>query len=961
MLSRASGKSYQLQPWLSVVCSASFSPLPTRNYHASRYGRSGAKGTHKSESNVPAAGLRKEHTQQLQALARGEGRLGPTLFTTLEDMERAGSRAEERVYMDLLKRCRKERVLKESQRVHAHLLNLASSHRGGLSPHLSVSLMSAYGACGRSDLARAVFEQMKERDVATWTMMIAAETQCGRGKEALQLFQKMQQAGVPPNSFTFSSVIKACAITKDLKTGKHVHEQLIRRGFMGVSESNALISMYGKCGRMEEARAVFQGMKERNVVTWNTIIAEETQCGCGREALELFRQMQQAGEPPDSFTYSVILKACATAGDLETGKHVHAQLLRRGFMKLSEANSLVSMYGKCGKVDDAHAVFQGMKERDVLTWTAMMQAYMKCGQTAKALELFQQMQQTGVPPDSFIYASVLKACTMEEDLETGQHVHAQLLRRGYLNLSESNALISMYGKWMKDRNVVTWNSMIEEETRSGHGREALKLFQQMQQAGVPPNSITYASVLKACTNSADLETGERVHAHLLDSGFLPDVELSTGLINMYGKCGRVKEAYSVFQEMEDPDIVAWNTMMQAYTQCGHGKEALELFQRMQQAGMSPDSFTYPIVLKACTSMADLETGKRVHAQLLRRGFLTAFESSALINLYGKCGMVGDAHAVFQQMAQKDLTSWSTMIAIYGLNGQGREALDTFHEMQKQGVQPDAITFIGLLNACSHAGLVQEGMACFAAMKEKHCIQPTVEHYTCMVDLLGRAGRLDEAEQLIHTMNVPPDAVSWRTLLGACRGQKDIERAQRAAERAIELSPRDASPFVVLSNIFAAAGRWEDVERVRKEMKEHGVKKEPGRSWITVDGQVHSFVVKDHSHPRSNEIYQQLHELSQQIRAAGYKPDMDWVLHDVPDEQKEADLCYHSEKLAIAFGLLSLPAGEPLRIVKNLRVCGDCHTATKFIAKVTKREILVRDANRFHHFSPNGMCSCSDYW
>ncbi|KAL6047499.1 DYW domain containing protein [Balamuthia mandrillaris] len=770
----------QLHRWRSLpLCYAPLSLSASRNFHTSfrsLEGRKEHKHSSKEHNRAGGTGAEQYYTQKLQALAWGESRFqGRALTNILEEMETAGVKVKERVYTALLKRCKSERSLKESQRLHVHLLS-ASGPQHQFSPSLYASLINAFGACGRADQAYAVFEARKEQGgVWIWNAMIQAYTQCRQGKTALELFQQMQQAGVSPDSFTYTTALKACALTENLEMGKSVHAQLIRRGLLpNIVLSTSLISMYGKCGKIEEARAVFQEMKDRNVVAWNAMIAEEARRGHGQEALELFRHMQQAGVSPDSFTYATALKACAIAKDLEMGKHIHA--------------------------------------------------------------------------------------------------------------------------------------------------------------------------------------------HLLRNGFLLDIVLSTSLISMYGKCGKMEEARTIFQEMKERNVMAWNTMIAEETQCGYGKEALDLFHQMQQAGVSPDSFTYATVLKACAHLGHLEMGKHIHDRLLRHsGLPDLVLSTALISMYGECGKVEDAHAAFQQMKERDVVSWNAMIATHGLHGQGQAALATFHEMQRQGVSPNATTFINVLNACSHSGLVEEGLACFVDMKEKHGIQQTVEHYNCAVDLLGRAGRLDEAEKLINAMEVPPDAVTWKTLLGACRGIKDVERARRAMEQAIALNPTDAAPFVVLSNIYAAMGRWEDKENVRMEMEQRQVKKEPGRSWITVDGRVHSFVVKDLSHPRSTEIYQELDRLSQQIKAAGYKPDTNWVLHDVPDEQKETELCHHSEKLAIAFGQLVTPPGQPLWIMKNLRVCGDCHTATKFIAKVTQREILVRDANRFHHFSPNGQCSCGDYW
>jgi pentatricopeptide repeat protein len=280
-------------------------------------------------------------------------------------------------------------------------------------------------------------------------------------------------------------------------------------------------------------------------------------------------------------------------------------------------------------------------------------------------------------------------------------------------------------------------------------------------------------------------------------------------------------------------------------------------------------------------------------------------------------------------------------------------------MQQEGLRPNEFTLVAILNACSHAGLVEEALDCFHSMQTKFNIAPTTRHCTCVVDALGRAGRLQEAEQFLTTMK-KPDAVAWKSLLGACRKHGDVDTAERAAQSALKLNAKDSSIYVLLSNIYSSKGRFEDANRVRTLMKEREVKKTPGQTTIEIDGQVHTFVVNDQSHPQTSAIYAELTKLFAEMKQAGYIPDTNFALHDVEEEQKEHLLSYHSEKLAIAFGMISTPPNSRLVIVKNLRVCGDCHTATKYISKLRNREIIVRDANRFHHFR-NGTCSCQDYF
>lgn len=337
-----------------------------------------------------------------------------------------------------------------------------------------------------------------------------------------------------------------------------------------------------------------------------------------------------------------------------------------------------------------------------------------------------------------------------------------------------------------------------------------------------------------------------------------------------------------------------------------------------------------------------------------------FVGTSVIDMYCKCGRVGMARKAFNRMKEKNIKSWTAMLAGYGMHGQAREALEVFDEMQNAGVKPNYITFVSVLAACSHAGLVKEGWHWFNAMTAKFNIIPGVEHYGCMVDLLGRAGHLNEAYDLIKGMKVNPDFIVWGALLGACRIHKNVELGEISARMLFELDPKNCGYYVLLSNIYADAGRWDDVDRLRVMMKKRGLVKPPGYSLVELKGQIHVFLVGDKEHPRHEEIYVYLETLSVKMQETGYVPDTTSVLHDVDQEEKETVLRVHSEKLAVAFGIMNTAQGTTIQVIKNLRVCGDCHTAIKFISKIVSREIVVRDSNRFHHFK-DGFCSCGDYW
>ncbi len=449
---------------------------------------------------------------------------------------------------------------------------------------------------------------------------------------------------------------------------------------------------------------------------------------------------------------------------------------------------------------------------------------------------------------------------------------------------------------------------------------------------------------------------------MCQQGIQPDILLGNKLITIFGKLKHLDDARQVFDRMTQRDLVSWNAMIAAHVQLGKGNEALDLFERMQRKGMKPDTVTFISALGACASATALAKGKQIHAQVINSGVKSNMVlETALVNMYSKCGSLTDARQVFDKMSKRSVISWSAIIAAHAQHGEGKEALDLFERMQQEGIKPDNVTFVSVLSACSHSGLVDEGLRCFELMQVEHKIVPTLEHYGCMVDLLGRAGQLDNAEKMITTAPVAPDVVTWMTLLGACRLYGDVERAERVAARIFDLEPQNAAVYVLLGNIYAAAGRWADEARIRERMKELRIQKEPGQSWIEIDGQVHTFLMDDRSHPERRSIDAAMGEVSERIAAIGYKPDTSWVLHDVDEQRKRGLLCQHSEKLATVYGLIRTPPGTPLVIVKNLRMCGDCHNATKHIAKAYGREIKVRDANRYHHFSKDGTCSCHDYF
>lgn len=453
-----------------------------------------------------------------------------------------------------------------------------------------------------------------------------------------------------------------------------------------------------------------------------------------------------------------------------------------------------------------------------------------------------------------------------------------------------------------------------------------------------------------------------IHNQALVCGYGLNSFVQAGLVNFYAKTGDLVRARKVFDEMPNRTIVAWNSMISGYDQNGLANEAVSLFKHMQKLGVEPDSTTFVSVLSACSQMGALDMGSWVHDYLVNNGLdVTVAVGTALINMYTRCGNVTKAREVFDEMKERNVITWTAMISGCGMHGHGDRAIELFQQMRANGPPPNGITFVAILAACAHAGLVREGREAFASMRQDYGLPLGVEHHVCIVDMFGRAGFLDEAFRFIREeIHGEPEPVVWTAMLGACKMHKNLDLGVLVAEHLLSVQPENPGHYVMLSNIFALAGKMDRVEMVRNLMIRKRLKKQVGYSIIELDNKTHFFRMADKSHPMTGEIYRYLDQLMQRSSEAGYIPMPEWALHELEEEEREYALRYHSEKLAIAFGLLKTNPGVTLRIVKNLRMCEDCHSAIKFISVVASREIIVRDKLRFHHFK-DGLCSCLDYW
>ncbi|XP_058073886.1 putative pentatricopeptide repeat-containing protein At1g17630 [Magnolia sinica] len=734
---------------------------------------------------------------------------------------------------------------------------------------------------------------------------------------------------------------------------KQLHAQIIIAGLHHWSFLSArLISIYSSFNLLSDARLIFSASvltdRNPNLLLWNSILRANLSQGHSSEAFNLYLQMRELRVSPDGFSFPLIIRACASIRNPKLCRAVHHHVILMGFQfHLHVGNELIGMYGKIGQKGCALQVFDRMPHRSVVSWNTLISCYAMNYDCDGAFGMFERMALERVEP-----------------------------------------------------NPVTWTSVLSAHARCGRWEEVVGLYGEMRTRGNGATAKAVAVVLSVCADLDALEKGKEIHGYVIRIGFEDYVFVKNSLICMYGKHGQGEDARVLFSEMKMKSLVSWNALISSYAAGGlcdeafevfsqlektgedsnvrpnvvswsaviggfawRGRvdESLELFCQMQCVGIEPNSVTIAGVLSVCAELAALGLGQEIHCHVIR-GQMDAniLVENGLLHMYAKCGSLRDGKLLFERMEERDLISWNSMITGYGMHGFGKDALRAFDEMVEAGIKPDGITFVALLSACSHAGLVAEGRWLFDQMTNELMLVPQMEHYACMVDLLGRAGLLQEASEFVKTMPMKPNACVWGALLNSCRIYKNTTVAEEAALRIHGIESETAGSYMLLSNIYAACGRWEDSARVRVLTKTRGLKKNPGQSWIEVKKKVFMFSAGNASQPGLEGVHGILEDLGLRMEAEGYIPDNSFVLQNVGEEEKKQILYGHSEKLAIAFGHANVPPNMPIRVMKNLRVCGDCHNWTKFFSKMTGRNVIVRDGHRFHHFM-DGSCSCKDYW
>lgn len=808
----------------------------------------------------------------------------------------------------LLKLSRDYADIQLGKAVHASIIKIHQDIR------LCNSLISSYVELGHLNYAGRVFNLILKPDVVSYTTMISGLAKSSRGDEAVGLFFEMRVSGIEPNAYAFVAILTACMRLLDLDLGSQIHALSIKTGHVNSSYvANALMGLYVKCGCFDYVLKLFDEMPHRDIASWNTVISCVVKEGAYDRAFELFHDMlieMEVGSRVDYFTLSSLLVASSRGSETMYGKGVHAHALKTGYgSNLSVSNALIQFYAKCGCVEDVENLFRRMSERDGFTWTEMISAYMGFGLVGSAVEVFSRMP---------------------------------------------------------EKNCIAYNALLAGFCQNGDGSRALSLFCRMVAGGVELSDFTLTSVVHACGLTKHFWFSKQLQAFVLKIGYGNNDYIQAALLDMCTRCARMDDAEMIFHQLplEERSSIMQSTMVCGYARNSELDKAISVISHCQYDEHNAiDEVASASILGVCGDLGFQTLGEQFHCHAIKYGSLLDIGvGNSIVSMYSKCGNMEQAIKVFDSMCEHDIVSWNCLLAGHILNRQGEKALDAWKKMVKGGVQPDTVTCVLIISAYRHtkSNLVEQCHDFFLSMKHVHNIEPNLEHYASLVGVFGFWGLLEEAEEVIKKMPFEPKAYVWKALLDSCRLHRNASIGRRAAKEVLNMEPQDPSTYILKSNLYSASGRWHCSDLVREEMKEKGMRKFPARSWIIHENKVHSFFGRDKSHPEAKDIYSALDILFMECSKAGYIPDTSFVLHEVEEHQKTNFLLYHSGKLAVSYGLLVAGRDKPVRVTKNIHLCGDCHSFFKYVSVVTKREIHVRDASGFHRFV-NGECSCNDHW
>jgi len=779
--------------------------------------------------------------------------------------------------------------------------------------------------------------------------------------------------GVGERNFFLNLISKSTSFTNL----QQIHAQVILNGQNSdVITVTKLAQKLCKIGAIDHANLLVSTTPNPDLFLFNVLIQGFSANNLPSSSVSVYARLRGNTDlRPDNFTYAFAISASGSLGHEKIGMLLHAHSIIDGFGDdLFVGSAAVDMYLNSSKVGLAYKVFDRMPQRDTVLWNTMVSGLVKNCCYIDSVGVFRDMIGSSIQFDSSTLSAVLPAVAELQDLNAGKGIQCLALKSGFhSHVYVLTGLVSLYSKCgevstarllfgrIGRPDLICYNAIISGYTLNGETEMSARLFKELLLSGQKVNSSTIVGLIPVGSPFGYLSLTSSIHGFCVKHGTIGVPSVSTAITTVYSRLNEIDRARQLFDESPEKSLASWNAMISGYTQSGLTEKAVSLFQEMQMCRVRPNPVTVTSILSACAQLGAISLGKWVH-ELINKEKLESnvYVSTALIDMYAKCGSISKARELFEAMLEKNVVSWNAMISGYGLHGHGHEALDLFNKMLELGGCPSGVTFLCVLYACSHAGLVSEGVDIFHSMVHDHGCEPVPEHYACMVDLFGRSGQLEKALNFIENMPVKPGPVEWGALLGACMIHKNTELARIASDKLLEVDPANVGYYVLLSNIYSADRNYWQAASVRQVAKKRKLAKVPGCTLIELGETPYVFTCGDRSHPQTTAIYAKLECLMAKMKEAGYQAETETALHDVEDEEKELMVNVHSEKLAIAFALISTEPGTEIRIFKNLRVCLDCHSATKFISKITERVIIVRDANRFHHFK-DGVCSCGDYW
>ncbi|KAM7487475.1 hypothetical protein LguiB_024959 [Lonicera macranthoides] len=766
------------------------------------------------------------------------------------------------LYMPLFRSCTTSRTLTQ---LHAHLI-VTSLHKNQLA---STKLIESYAQMGLLQSSTLVFHSFPNPDSFMWGVLIKSHVWYGFFQEAISLYHNMLHNLTQISSFIFPSILRACSGFGDLGTGQKVHGRIIKLGFESDPVvQTSLLNVYGETRCLSDACKVFEEMPVRDIVLWSSIISSHVQNGQASEGLELFCEMVVQGIEPDSVIMLSVAEACTELGLSREGKSIHGYVVRREIQgNGSIDNSLIAMYGKCGDLFSAKELFKNVVHPCTSSWTAMITCYNQCGCYKEALDIFVEMLVYNAEPNAVTIMGILCSCARLGWLKGGKSVHGFAIRKVIDPEHDlvGSALIDLYANCgnlrdchkifdtTRERKIVSWNMLISGYGREGMAEEALLLFVQMLKKAILPDSFTLASVISACGNVDFPQFGQQMHSCVIKTGVLNEF-VHNSLIDMYSKCGFVDSAYMIFEDNQEKSVVTWNSMICGFSQNGNSVEAITLFDQIYSKCLEMDEVTFLSAIQACSNLGYLEKGKWLHHKLIAYGVTKdTYINTALTDMYAKCGDLQMAQRVFDSMLERSVVTWSAMIGGYGMHGRINTSISLFNKMVESRIKPNEITFMNLLSACSHAGYVETGKQYFNSMKKDYGVEHNLEHIVCLVDLLSRAGELNDAYRIVNFMPSVADASIWGALLNGCRIHRRMDMIKNIERDLVNKNMDDTGYYTLLSNVFAEGGDWDEFRKVRLMMKSVGLRKVHAYSTIEIDKRVYGFGANDKSHSKTEEV------------------------------------------------------------------------------------------------------------